>query len=355
MDLSRKNNFCHRIMAFNYLTLSSSLLFLHLPHTYAADETTPEQLLLPSPDRYTGLRKFAMEVFMVCLFVVVVRTIIYVRRANRMAWLWRKKSKTITSWDDFREAPGYDMVLPAESTLFDTFFYDAETGDKCFGNRNKNLDMAEYAAQIKNRNVAGIKANAPANKREQLLAQMEQQNWLQIAGQHWMNSVRLGLVMRAKALRPLMYKVDQDYPEMKRMHDAGMCDTATFDAVENAMSMMKAEIKELNELAKEVGYLNQDLSKGLNVWNLADQLLSFGKHMEELNRKKQEENNLKEQEQHKKEKEARKAQKAVTQTQQKAMDATLKETKRIAKAQADLLAEEDLEKAKKKRNSNKRG
>ena len=58
---------------------------------------------------------------------------------------------------------------------------------------------------------------------------------------------------------------------------------------------------------------------------------------------------------YKKEKEARKAQKAVTQAQQQAMDATLKEAKRIAKAQADLLAEEDVEKAKKKRNSNKRG
>ena len=34
--------------------------------------------------------------------------------------------------------------------------------------------------------------------------------------------------MRARALRPLMYKVNQDYPEMKRMHDVGMCDTATF-------------------------------------------------------------------------------------------------------------------------------
>ena len=27
-----------------------------------------------------------------------------------MAWLWRKKKGEITSWDDLRDAPGYDMV-----------------------------------------------------------------------------------------------------------------------------------------------------------------------------------------------------------------------------------------------------
>ena len=248
---------------------------------------------------------------MIGLFIGVIRTIVYVRRASRMAWLWRKKENKITSWDDFRDAPGYDMVLPAESTLFDSFFFDMETGEKIFGadpkSGEKSKDIPEYAAAIKLKNIAAVKANAPADQVKKILADLNSQNWLQIAGQHWMNSVRLGLVYRARALRPLMYKVDQDYPEMKRMHDAGMCATATFDAVEHAMSMMKAEIKELNTLATEVGYLNQDLSKGLNVWNLADTLVSVRKQMEAENLKRQAAHNKNAQEKDAVEKEARKS------------------------------------------------
>jgi hypothetical protein len=324
-------------------------IFLQLLHTSYAEDETPEQLLLPAPSKYTGVKKFGMEIFMMVLFIAIVRTIVYVRRANRMAWIWRKKSNSITSWDDFRDAPGYDMVLPPESTVFDTFFYD-KNGNKCFSNKEKSLDMAEYAMRIKNQQINAMKAQVPVEHQSQHLDTLEKQNWLHIAEQHWMNSARLGLVMRARALRPLMFKVDQDYPEMKRMHDVGMCDTATFDAVQNAMSMMKAEIKDLNTVAKEVGYLFQDLSKGSNVWNLADTLISFRKHMEELNLKKQQENNKREQEKHKKEKEAKKA-------ERNAKIAKENETRARAKAQADLLAEENSSGTKnsnKNKKSNKR-
>jgi len=329
------------------------LLLFILACAAASAEDTPEQLKLPSPDRYTGVRKFLMECFMMTLLIVVVRTIIYVRRASRMAWLWRKKTGDIASWDDFRDASGYDMVLPAESTVFDQFFFDMETGEKIFGvdpsKNEKPKDLAEYALHLKQTNLTNVKNNAPANQQKQLLEKVEAQNWLHVAKQHWCNGVRAGLVYRARALRPLMWKVDQDYPEMKRMHDVGMCATATFQAVEGAMSMMKAEIKELNELAKEVGYLNQDLKQGPNVWNLADMLLEFRKHMEQINLQKQEEHNKKEQAKASMEKESRKAERLAREAQEK-------EEKRRVQMRAELIAEAEKESKtstkKKKKSSN---
>ena len=137
---------------------------------------------------------------------------------------------------------------------------------------------------------------------------------------------------------------------MKRMHDVGMCATATFQAVEGAMSMMKAEIKELNELAKEVGYLNQDLKQGPNVWNLADMLLEFRKHMEQINLQKQEEHNKKEQAKASMEKESRKAERLAREAQEK-------EEKRRVQMRAELIAEAEKESktsTKKKKKSSKK-
>ena len=68
-----------------------------------------------------------------------------------------KKKGEITSWDDLRDAPGYDMVLPAESTVFDSFFYDVETGEKIFrpdpNTNEKPKDVAEYAAYLRQKNI----------------------------------------------------------------------------------------------------------------------------------------------------------------------------------------------------------
>lgn len=320
------------------ITVASSLLLL-LQQAYA-EESTPEQLKLPGGDRYTGVRKFAMECFMMTLLVVVVRTIIQVRYASRMAWLWRKKKGEITSWDDLRDAPGYDMVLPAESTVFDSFFYDVETGEKIFrpdpNTNEKPKDVAEYAAYLRQKNINGIIQNVQdPSKQKEFIDKVEAQNWLHIAGQHWMNAARAGILYRARALRPLMWKVDQDYPEVNRMHDVGMCATATFEAVKGAMAMMKLEIKELNAVATEIGYLNQDLKNGPNVWNLADMLLNFRKQMEAMSEQKEEEERQEKQNQGKKKE---------------------TEEQRIARMQAELIADEDREKKKKGKNkaSNKR-
>jgi len=256
-------------------------------------EDTPEQSKMV--DRYTGVRKFTMECFMMTLALVVLRTIIYARRASRMAWLWRKKKGVIVSWDDFRDAPGYDMVLPAESTVFEQFFFDRETGKKIFGvdpsNNEKPKDLAEYALHLQQNTLLFIKNNAPANVQKQLLLQADARDWLQVAKHHWCNGVRVGLVYRALALRPLISKISRDYPEMERMHSLGLCATNTFKAVKGAKFMIEAEIKTLNELAKEVGYLNQDSKQGSNVWDLADILFEFRKYMVQVYLQRHEEHN----------------------------------------------------------------
>jgi len=314
--------------------------------------------LLPAPDKYTGVRKFAMECFMMLLLIVVVRTIVYVRRASRMAWLWRKKNNEISSWDDFRDNSGYDMVLPAESTVFSQFFYDIE-GERIFGvdptkdGNGAPKDMAEYAIHLETTQKANVRKNAPKEQQAAILKQLDAQNWLEVANHHWMNTVRCGLVYRARALRPLMWKVDQDYPEMKRMHDVGMCATATFQAVEGAMSMMKAEIKELNELAKEVGYLNQDLKQGPNVWNLADMLLQFQKSMKEANQKQQDEHNAKEQAQHNASKEIKKQERMKREAaEKKARDEKKARAKALKELEQD--AEKEASKSKKKNKGKKK-
>tara|TARA_B110000285_G_scaffold49585_2_gene56326 strand:+ start:5669 stop:6529 length:861 start_codon:yes stop_codon:yes gene_type:complete len=263
----------------------------------ACSEDTPEQLKLLSPDRYTGVRKFTMECFMMILLIIVVHSVIHSKRTSKTAWLWRKKMGVIHSWDDLRDASGYDMVLPAESTVFNQFFFDRD-GKKIFGvdpsKNGKPKDLTQYALRLKQETLTNIKNNAPANQQKQLLDQAEAQTWLHVAKQIWCNSARVGLLYRALALRPLILKIDQDYPEMQRMHLLGLCTTDSFKSVEGAMLMIKAEINELNELAKEVGYLNKHLTQGPNVWNLAGILFDFGKQVEQVNLRKQEEHNQEE-------------------------------------------------------------
>ena len=194
----------------------------------AAEEERPQ---LPAPRAPNELGKWLTEVLMLTMVLGALRVLMYLRWAQRNAWFWRKQEKKITGWDDFREAPKYDMVLPPESTVFDGHFFDEQTG-KSTGK--------SYSA------------------------------------------VRLALILRARAILPMMHKVNQDHPEMSRLHAMGLLDTESFDAVDAAMQMMKDEIKDLEDIARRVGFIptKESGGKGPNVWAMAKLLIDLRRQME---------------------------------------------------------------------------
>jgi hypothetical protein len=250
------------------------------------------------------LKGFFMECVILFGILGFVRFAVYVRWAQRNAWIWRKKEKKITGWDDFREAPKYDMVLPPESTIFDRYFFDPKTG----ASTGKSF-----------------------------------------------SAVRFALILRARAILPMMWKVNQDHPEMSRLHSSGLLDTESFDAVDSAMAMMKAEIKDLEETAKKVGYIpTEDSPKNPNVWQFGKVLIDVKNRMEaekqqriaqheEAERKRHEDEKLKRQAAKKKSSGSGDQPRAKIETEEEKAD-------RIAK---ELMADEDNEKKKKKKKKKK--
>jgi hypothetical protein len=244
------------------------------------------------------LKGFFMECVILFGILGFVRFAVYVRWAQRNAWIWRKKEKKITGWDDFREAPKYDMVLPPESTIFDRYFFDPKTG----ASTGKSF-----------------------------------------------SAVRFGLILRARAILPMMWKVNQDHPEMSRLHSSGLLDTESFDAVDSAMAMMKAEIKDLEDTAKKVGYIpTEEAPKNPNVWQFGRVLIDVKKRMEAEKQQRIAQHEEAERKRHEGEKAARQAAAKNNNGGNGAQSRVKVETKeekadRIAK---ELMADEDNEKKK---------
>ena len=274
------------------------LLALSVVGALADEEPADEEpsLLDDGKSARDKLNGFLVECFILFGILGFVRFAVYVRWAQRNAWIWRKKEKKITGWDDFREAPKYDMVLPPESTVFDRYFFHPKTGES--------------------------------------------------TGKSF-SAVRFGLILRARAILPMMWKVNQDHPEMSRLHSSGLLDTESFDAVDGAMAMMKAEIKDLEDTAKKVGYLpTEETPNNPNVWQFGRVLIDVRKRLEaeklqriaqheEAERKRQEAEKIKRQAT-KKGNKGKNAKKTRVETEEEKAD-------RIAR---ELMAEEEKEKRK---------
>ena len=243
------------------------------------------------------VRGFFVECVILFGILGFVRFAVYIRWAQRNAWIWRKKKKEVRGWDDFREAPKYDMVLPPESTIFDRYFYDPKTG-----------------------NSTGKSFSA----------------------------VRFALILRARAILPMMWKVNQDHPEMSRLHSSGLLDTESFDAVDSAMAMMKAEIKDLEDTAKKVGYIpTEENPKAPNVWQFGKVLIDVRKALDaekqqRIQQHEESERTRQEEEKSKRKESANKGAKKHQETKEEKAD-------RIAR---ELVAEEEKEKKKKKKKKN---